>query len=151
MPPTEVVAAFISLVGVVLSVYVNWRLGKMQQDAKSESEMRQLGSASEVELREDLFKTIELQRQDQKAQQEKMFSLEAAVEAERVKRRMQEDENDRLLRKITRLEQDRDRDNHEKDSRIRQLEIMVAQLQQEIQELKKERETRHAGNEQRVA
>lgn len=143
-PPTEVVAAFISTIGVVLGVYVNWRLGRMQNDAKSDADLRQLGSTSEIELREDLFKTIELQKQDQKAQQEKMFNLEAAVEAERVKRRMQEDENDRLMRKMLRLEQDRERDNAEKDARIKQLEILVEQLRLEIEKLKIKKEDRHA-------
>lgn len=125
---TQVLTTLLTLLGVCLSVFVNYRLGKVSQEAKDRAEKRQLQTTSDDSFREDLLQTIRMQSEAIREADKVRGELQNTIDAERARRRMHESENDHLVRQISKLQIEKE----QLLNKMNELEQRVLQLEQKL-------------------
>lgn len=125
---TQVLTTLLTLLGVCLSVFVNYRLGKVNQEAKDRAEKRQVQTTSDESFRDDLLQTIRQQSEAIRDADKTRVELQNTIDAERARRRMHESENDHLVRQISKLQIEKE----QLLNRMNELEHRITQLEEKL-------------------
>lgn len=74
---SELITAGLTLIGILATAYVSWRLGRLQIKQQASVE----GNSREIEFREDLLQLIERQESTTKNQDQKIEKLTSLYES----------------------------------------------------------------------
>lgn len=113
MDNKELITAIVTVIGVIVTAYVSWKLGRLQLNQQSRQASMSDGTLREIELREDLLQLLDKQEEKLKSQDNKIGKLDSYIEqmktlVDELKRANLNlvIENQRLKRRIDEVEED---------------------------------------------
>jgi len=123
----ELITAIVTAIGVIITAYISWKLGRMQLDQQKKLALQSDGTLREVELREDLLILIDNQERKLQSQEDKIERLDLYVE-----------QTKELADELKRANLNLTIENQRLRRRIEESEAEIASLRTEVEKLKKD-------------